>query len=247
MSYKIHRNFYRKLLDMEGEYMGIAQRINPILNYDIEIDLEKRINRNKALVFVGLFAVALALAGYYIGDRWFWAPHKNYYEKQIDNLKKLLRQNPGTNDIRAQLAMTSYLKGETAKAKGILRDILTKEPNNGTAALYLGLILSEQKEYKESIQLLNGYVKQNQGLETRIALLYLGRDYLAAGNYSLALKYLKIAAERDPGNPVVYYNLGQTYEKLNDKKNTIASYEKALKISNNYPEADEALKALLKK
>jgi len=225
--------------------MGFIERMNSLLDYKIEIDLDKRVSRNKAVFFLILLAIVLTLAGYYIGDRWFWVNYQTYYEYRIDSLKELLKEHPDSNNIRAELAMTNYLNGETAKSIGMLRDILSKEPGNAAATLYLGLILSEQKEHRESIGLLTDYIKKNRGLETRLAFLYLGRDYLAVGKYDLALKYLKYAAVRDPGNPVVYYYLGQTYEKRQDKKNAIVSYEKALKINNGYAEADSALKSLV--
>jgi len=187
------------------------------------------------------------MVGYIVGNNWFWNHNKNYYEYKIDNLKDNLRKQPDAANIRTELAMANYLNGDSSKSIGILKDILLKEPQNDLATLYLGLILSEQKEYKESIGLLTNYIQRNQGLETRLAYLYLGQDYLAIGKHELALKYLKYAAVRDPGNPVVFYNIGHAYEKLNDKKNAIISYERALKISQNYVEAEVALKNLLKK
>ncbi len=226
--------------------MGITQRINSLLNYEIKIDLDRTIDRNKAIVLIGIILVVVTITGYAVGNRWFWVDNKNYYEYQIDNLKESLRKQPESNSIRVNLAMANYLNGDDTKSIGILRNILTEEPGNEPATLYLGLILSEQKEFKESVGLLTGYVKQNQGLETRIAYLYLGRDYLALGKNDLALKYLGYAAARDPGNPVVYYCQGQAYEQLKDKKNAIAAYERALRISPDYTEAENALKALIK-
>ncbi len=226
--------------------MSIAGRIKAVLNYKIEIDLDKKIARDKALFFLGVFLVLVAIAGYYIGDRWFWVPNKTYYENRIDNLKEVMKNYPGSNNVRAEMAMTDYLKGNTEKSIGSLKDIITQEPNNEVAAFYLGLIQCEQQEYRESIGLLTRYLRSHQGLETRLALLYLGRDYLAVGKYDLAVKNLVEAARRDPGNPVTYYYLGQTYEQLKNRKKAIESYEKALSISNNYVEADTALNALVK-
>lgn len=225
--------------------MGITEHFNSILNYKIEIDVNKRVNRTKALILLGMLIIVLAFVGYYVGDHWFWAKNKSYSENRIDILKEVLKKQPESNNVRAELAMAQYLNGNNNKAVEILRGITTQEPDNEAAVLYLGLILSEQKEYKESIGLLSNYVKKNQGLQTRIAYLYLGQDYLGVGKYDLSLKTLKTASQSDPGNPVVYYNLGQVYEKLKDKKNAISSYEKALTISSNYVEADKALKSLV--
>ncbi|PKM80993.1 MAG: hypothetical protein CVU89_11650 [Firmicutes bacterium HGW-Firmicutes-14] len=225
--------------------MRTAGRISSILNYRITINLDKRINRNKSLALLLIVFMLLTAAGYYAGKQWIWPENRSYFEYRIDNLKEVLKKHPDSGNIRAELALTEYLNGNSAKSIGVLRDILTKEPGNQSAALYLGLILSEEGDYKESIGLLTNYIKQRQGIETRLAFLYLGRNYLEIQKYDLALKYLKVAAVRDPGNPVIYYYLGQTYEKLDDLKNAKSSYEKALSLSNGFTEAEKALTALV--
>ena len=227
--------------------MGIAQRINSLLNYEIKVDLEKDVDRRKAFLIIGFLLLGLIIVGYVVGNNWFWNNNQSYYEYRIDNLKDTLSKQPDDANVRAELAMANYLNGNSSKSIGILKDILVKEPNHELATLHLGLILSEQKNYQESIGFLTNYIKRNQGLEIRLAYLYLGQDYLAIGKNELALKYLKYATVRDPGNPVVLYNLGRAYEKLNDKKNAIISYARALKLSENYVEADVALKNLIKK
>lgn len=227
--------------------MGIVQRINSVLEYKLEIDLDKRVSRNKSLAVIGLILILLNILGFYIGNRWFWVKKENYYENKISNLKQMLKNNPGSKDVEAEMAMTSYLNGDSESAVKQLREVLKRDPNNSSAQFNLGVILSEQKQFNEAISFLDKYIKKNHGLETRIAYLYLGRCYLDTGKYDLALKNLKIASERDPGNPVVHYYLGQTYEKLNNRKRAVRSYEKALEINSEYSDADRALMSLLKR
>lgn len=228
--------------------MGFIEKINKILNYKINIDLNKRVSRNKALGIVVLLSISLVFAGFYFEEQSLLAGNRNYYENHIDNLKEALNKQPHFSSMKAEMAINYYLNGETYRAKAILKDILEKEPGNEAAELYLGLMLSEQKEYYESVKWLTKYMKKKkQGLEIRLACLYLGQDYLALKDYTKALTYLNEAAEREPGNPVVYFYLGQTYEKLNKSKSAISSYEQALKITNNYTEAEMALISLLKK
>ncbi|WP_418790420.1 tetratricopeptide repeat protein [Phosphitispora sp. TUW77] len=228
--------------------MRLISRINLLLNHriDIKINFNQRISRTKALVFIAVLAVMMVLSGYYIGERWYWVKDQNLYEYRIEYLKKQLTQNPKSNNIRAELGMTYFLNSQVNKAEAMLRDVLEDEPENDIAVLYLGLILSEQKDYYKSIELLNRYLKINQGLETRVALLYLGRDYLETEAYDLALTTLRKAVERDPANPVVWYYLGQAYENVNDRKNAISAYERALVLNKNYTEAEWALNSLAK-
>ena len=227
--------------------MRLLHLVNSLINHkiDFKINFNQRISRSKALVLVAIFAVIMALSGYYIGERWFWVKEQSLYEYRIESLRGQLAENSESNSIRVELAMTYYLDGQADKAEGILREVLADEPNNDTAVLYLGLILSEQKNYRESIEFLTRYLEKNQGLETRIALLYQGRNYLETGAFSVAVTTLSKAAERDPANPVVHYHMGQAYEKLNDRQNAINAYEKALTINKEYTEAELALKKVV--
>lgn len=205
------------------------------------INLDYRIRWKTASVFIGLLVILLALTGYYVGYRGIWLAHVNYYDYKTASLKKILDRQPDSGSTRAELAMTSYLKGDIRESIGVLREVLKNEPNNSKAILYLGLILGEQKNYKESIDLLTKYVKGHQDFTTRIAYEGLGKSFMGTGQYESALKYLELAASRDPGNASVYYNLGRTYEQLNKPKNAMFAYEKALQISGSYPEAETAL------
>lgn len=227
--------------------MGIVQRINSVLEYKLEIDLDKRVNRNKSLAVIAITLILLNILGFYIGNRWFWVKRENFYENKISNLRQMLKDNPGSKDVEAEMAMTSYLNGDSDSAVKQLREVLRQAPNNSSAQFNLGVILAEKKQFNEAISLLDKYLKKNHGLEARIAYLNLGRCYFDTGKYDLALKNLKIASQRDPGNPVVHFYLGQTYEKLNNRKRALRSYEKALEINSEYSEADRALISLLKR
>ena len=224
--------------------MGITRWVGSFLNQEIKIDLDQRISRKQAYIIIcGVVALVLGI-GYLAGNLWFWNPNRNYFEYQIEQFSK----NPGeSSETRIELAMATYLNGDVPTAERILRGILAKEPKNNMASLYLGLILSDQKRFNEAISLLSSSTKQIQGLEARMVYLYLGKDYLAVGQPRLAAQYLGNAEVLDPGNPVVYYTLGQAYEKLNNFKKAVSYYEKALKLSPNYVEPDMALKNLAAK
>ena len=204
------------------------------------INLDYKIKWKTASVFIGLLVILLALTGYYVGYR-YWFAQVNYYDYKTASLKKILDRQPDSGSTRAELAMTSYLKGDVQESIEMMREVLKTEPQNDKAALYLGLILGEQKNYRESIDLLTSYVKNHQDFTTRIAYEGLGKSLMGTGQYESALKYLELAASRDPGNASIYYNLGRTYEQLNKPKNAMLSYERALQISGSYPEAETAL------
>lgn len=224
--------------------MEITRLVGSFLNKEIKIDLDQRVSRNRAYIIIcGVVVLVLAI-GYLAGYLWFWNPNRNYFEYQIEQINKSSRESA---EARIQMAMATYLNGDFPTSEKILQEILAKDPKNSMASLYLGLILSDQKRFNEAIPLLSSNTKQIQGIEARVVYLYLGKDYLAVGQLQLAAQSLGNAEVMDPGNPIIYYNLGQVYEKMNNLNKAVSYYEKALKLSPNYVEPDTALKNLAAK
>ena len=66
-------------------------------------------------------------------------------------------------------------------------------------------------------------------------------DILQKERYQLAVSHLK-GAEKMPGNPVVRYHLGMAYYKKGDKKLAKEELTASLKLSKEFPGAEEAKK-----
>ena len=73
----------------------------------------------------------------------------------------------------------------------------------------------------------------------------LGWVYFKRGNYSAALKTLTLAVKLLPDSPTVYYHLGMAYYGNRDTRNALKVFKIALKLSSNFPEADET-KAMIR-
>ena len=69
----------------------------------------------------------------------------------------------------------------------------------------------------------------------------LGWVYFKRGNYSAALKTLTLAAKLLPDSPTVYYHLGMAYFGNRDNRDALKAFKIALKLSSNFPEADETI------
>lgn len=69
----------------------------------------------------------------------------------------------------------------------------------------------------------------------------LGWVYFKRGNYSAALKTLTLAAKFLPDSPTVYYHLGMAYYGNRDNRNALKAFKIALKLSSNFPEANETI------
>lgn len=74
----------------------------------------------------------------------------------------------------------------------------------------------------------------------------LGWVYCKRGNYTAALKTLSLALRFIPDSPTVYYHLGMAYFGNRDTRNALKAFKVALKLSSNFPEADET-KAMIRK
>lgn len=113
--------------------------------------------------------------------------------------------------------------------------------NNIKMALFGGIILAlvacagtQDKAYKE------GPLSQDSHKLQRV-----GENYLAAGNYALALKYLKAAEAKGNKTAELYYDLALAYQGRGFSDESINYLRQALSIRPDYPEAHNALGAIL--
>jgi tetratricopeptide (TPR) repeat protein len=72
----------------------------------------------------------------------------------------------------------------------------------------------------------------------------LGRLYQIKGRNAEALQVFEKAVAEQASNPSLYFHLGLTLRSLDRTNEATEAFEKALSISTNFPEADEARRAL---
>ncbi len=69
----------------------------------------------------------------------------------------------------------------------------------------------------------------------------MGENYLSGGDTANALEYLTKAEQKNPGDPVIQYDLGLAYDQREMPDKALSHFEKALKIKPDYPEALNAI------
>ena len=70
--------------------------------------------------------------------------------------------------------------------------------------------------------------------DTFLLLVEIANYHLTAGNAEEGLKFLKLALEKDPSNPDIYFAMGTLYEKLGDQEKALERYKKTLEFDPEY-------------
>lgn len=88
--------------------------------------------------------------------------------------------------------------------------------------------LSEQKKFKEAIELLDKAIQKDP--KYLGAFINRGSDKSALGNFEEAIKDYKIVLDLDPKNTLALFNIGNNYKRLENYQTAIEYYNKAFDI-----------------
>ncbi len=142
----------------------------------------------------------------------FYYKQKNY-EKAEKYYLKAIKQDNELNVAKINLAHLYSAMGQPLKAENILEKYILENPGDAGSLYNYGLILSENKKYKKSLEYLIRASKQmpdNSRVDYNIAMLY---DFF--GDKDNTEKYLKKAIEKDNLNITNYSILLNYYIKNN--------------------------------
>lgn len=135
-------------------------------------------------------------------------------------------------------AISYFYRNKLEMAELLFQDVLKKYPENQKAYSYLGDIFLQKKRYDGALKLYKRSLELNPSN---------GEDYFRIGQVyyykkqgNLAIENFKKSFELDPTIKYAYYHIGITYLiVLRDKKNTIDSMEKYLKIAPEDPQYEK--------
>lgn len=161
------------------------------------------------------------------------------YDEAMVTMQNAKKEAPENAKVLAYLALAYNAKGDTAKARQELQDGLDKNPGDIDLMFYMGRLLYQQGKYKQAIEYYSKVAEADpedfeSNVKVGIALLQLGQNEHKALRekeekegkeypeeaanikqfYQKALPYLEKAAELQPENDGVWYNLGITYGQL---------------------------------
>ncbi len=140
-----------------------------------------------------------------------------------------LIQHPGTYDLFIKLVHIHLESGKPVQAMEVLNMLPEYEKDNaeffllkGTALAQLGKVREAEKTFDEALS-----KSEDDEAET---LINISIAFENARQYRLAVKYLRMAYEKDPSNITVLYDLGYYYERLHNYHPSIKFYNRYLDI-----------------
>ena len=164
-------------------------------------------------------------------------------DQAIQEYEAALAKNPKLLSAQALLGMIHEQRKEYDKARGRYEESLKIDPKFAPAANNLAWILSEQGGNID-VALNYAQVAREQRPEDPSIADTLGWIYYKKNAYLKASSLLKEAAEKLPDNPIVQYHYGLAQQKNGDVAGAKKSLQSSLKLSQDFPGADEARKVL---
>ncbi len=127
-------------------------------------------------------------------------------------------------------AMSAAMKGDTRRARVILKRLIEQEPDNNEALIALGALLNSSRETAEdAMKFLIKAVKVNP--RNPIAWGHLGESLLLLKKFDRAEKYIRKALELAPEDANYWHRLGIVLDKAGRKEEAIEALEKSIEIA----------------
>lgn len=156
---------------------------------------------------------------------------KNFIELSVSHYKKALELKPDYSIARNNLG-NAYMDLEKWDEaidcyKEVLRDLVYRPPYFPLSNL--GWAYYNKKEY----EMAERYYLDALNLEPRflLAMLGLGRTYIAMGRTSDATGVLEKAAETYPNTPEIYLDLADAYKTSRNTQKALAAYRKVIELA----------------
>lgn len=156
-------------------------------------------------------------------------------------LESALKLKPADVETQMDAAALWFRKGEVAKAKGLLRSVVAKEPGQVRARGLLGRIyvyegdpVSAIQELKASVDLQNLDLQKNDDFETAY---FLGIAYLTARQLPEASAWFQHLQSAMGESAALHMLFGRAYLVAKIPQQAIPEFRQAIKLDPTYPRA----------
>ncbi|MEW6182840.1 MAG: tetratricopeptide repeat protein [Bacillota bacterium] len=208
-----------------------------------ETELNVAANRQEGAVPLGraltILAVVLGVVivvGLIIGYAFFWGKYQRqtFDDVVMEAAQHRVKENPNDAIAHLELGYAYLLRQETKKAMAEYNKAYKIDPKNRQVRYNLALGHTASKQYEEAIKLLQPLAKE--GVFDFDSHYSLGEAYYLNGQYPEAVKAYAEAGTIKPGYANTFYAMALCYENMGDKKNALASADRALRLVPNYKE-----------
>lgn len=206
---------------------------------------EKRVTLPQAAGIIIAVVIVVTALGYFVGTRFFWNQYdqKSVYEHQTEALEQFSKSNPKNRNAKVMLFDKYFGLGRYDDAKKVLADLkkdLAKNPD----IIYRDALMLRQDGDKGKALVEIKKVVDAKPFFTGARILF---SQLLADNkqYDKAIEEMKMVLKIMPAAADLYLEQAKYYLAKGDKKNALASVDRALKMVPDYKEAID-LKAQIK-
>lgn len=200
------------------------------------------------VVFLAALAGGRAWAGPSPAERGVEYLQQGKIPQAIPDLQNAVEQNPKDTASRMNLAYAYERENRFDEAIYHYEKILALKPKDSVARNNLAVLYDKQGRYDEAIQefeaVLEGDSKNSMAAKN---LDTARKNKAAVKERERQIDSAKQAADAQPNNPSVLYNLARAYAFYGKKDEALASLNKALKLGYNdlaYLKSDSALENL---
>jgi len=136
--------------------------------------------------------------------------------------------HPISGDIKLHIAQVYTAQGEYKNALDFADQTLELEPNNEEVIVLKAEIYSYLGQHQKSIEYYLQFLEK--GTDEGLDLVYndIAWEYESLMDYENALKYLKLALEKNPEEDSLLFEIAYFYEELNKQEECIEFYNKFL-------------------
>jgi tetratricopeptide (TPR) repeat protein len=153
--------------------------------------------------------------------------------RAIEQLEQIRRLDPKDVDSAVWLVRLYRLRGDTAKAESVLRDLLQRDPNNASVAEQAAQLMLDQNRAQEAVNLLQGIVTRSPS-----ARLYdlMGDSYTQLHDFSNAELAYQNSVKLEPDEPSHLRGLAQTLASEDKYEDALAQYQRLAVMEPDDPD-----------
>ncbi len=156
------------------------------------------------------------------------------YREAAEEFDAALKLDPHLVDVRYELGVCYFAIGQRKEARQELERVRTETEDNSAAIYYLGRLDLVEGNLDFAIRLLNGLMSKPPFPD---AAYYLGSAFLKKGDAAAAEKWLRLAADANPGDFRIPDHLARLYQKLGRRQDAEREYARSAELRQHYDAA----------